>query len=177
MEPFLGEESIVSVIDLDGVLCEFGRRNNLDNNISRFLGLKNIISKSKEFVVYSSRIELNEDSGMWKMLKPVFGDTSIARCPFMVKSSIDRLENFAQKANPDCSVEFKVGFKKIRSCFGEVDDFSTLVEKTLEQNKKLVMVGSSFFDRQIIKQAEKETAKKGLNTKNIYFFDTGHWIV
>ena len=176
-EPFLSGEKVVSVMDLDGVLCEYGRKNNVDDNLSRLLALRRIIEGSDEFVFYSSRIKLDEDSRIWKVLKPVFGETSVVKCPFIVKSSIDRLENFVKKANSDCEVKFKTGLRKMRSCFGDEDGFSDVVEKTLRQDKKLVMVGSSIFDRQIISKTAKEMESKGLNSQQMYFFDTGHWIV
>ena len=176
-EPFLSGEKVVSVVDLDGVLCEYGRKNNADDNLSRLLGLRRIIEGSDEFVFYSSRIKLDEDSRIWKVLKPVFGETSVVKCPFMIDSSMERLQNFANKANENCKFEFKVGFKKMRSCFGDDDNFSDLVEKTLRQDKKLVMVGSSIFDRQIISKTAKEMDSKGLDSQKMYFFDTGHWIV
>ena len=176
-EPFLVGEKIVSILDLDGVLCEYGQRNNFDCNVSRLLNLKKIISKSDEFIFYSSRIEMNEDSKIWDFLKPLFGDTIIAKCPFITKSSENRLKSFAEKVNPDCLIQFKVGFKKMRSCFGLDDNLFDMVEKSLEQNKKIVMIGSSIFDRKIVKQIVENTKEKGLNTKNIYSFNTGHWFV
>ncbi|MDD2483138.1 MAG: hypothetical protein PHE32_01910 [Candidatus Shapirobacteria bacterium] len=167
--PFLGQESIVSIIDMDGVLCEYGRRNNLDDNFSRFLGLKKIIERSDEFVVYSSRFEINEDSILWEKLKPIFGQTSIVRCPFMVESSKKRLEDFTKKANENCDFRYLMGLKKMRSCFRMDDDLQNIVEKTLRQDKKLVMVGSSIFDRKIV--------NKNLNLENVYYFNTGHILV
>jgi hypothetical protein len=168
-DPFLGKESIVSIIDMDGVLCEYGRKNNSDDNVSRFLGLKKIIEKSDEFVVYSSRIEINEDSILWQKLKPIFGKTSIVRCPFMVESSRDRLETFTRKINENCDFKYLVGLKKMRSCFKTDDDLQDIAEKTLRLDKKLVMVGSSIFDRKIVSQ--------NLNLENVFYFDTGHWFV
>lgn len=177
-EPFLTRGKIVTVLDLDGVLCEYGEKNNSDNNLSRLLALKNIISKSDEFIVYSSRFNVDEESYLWKkILKPVFGKTSIVKCPFMIQSSMDRLEAFAKKANSDCSFDSRVGFKKMRSCFAAEDNFSTLMEKTIEQSKNFVMIGSSIFDRQIIKQAVKELNRKGVDTKNVYGYSTEHTLV
>jgi hypothetical protein len=176
-EPFLGKEKIVSLVDLDGVLCEYGFKNNQEDNVLRLLALKNIVSKSDEFVFWSSRFEVDENKDWWKILKPVFGNKSITKCPFITESSIGKLEHFAQKANPECLVKFKIGLRKMRSCFAVDDDILSLATKTLEQDKKLVMVGSSIFDRQIIKQVVKETVKKGIDSKNIYYFDTGHWLI
>ena len=169
LDPFLSQNSIVSIVDLDGVLCEYGRKNNSDDNISRFLGLKKIIEKSDDFIVYSSRIEINENSKFWQKLKPVFGKTSIVRCPFMVESSRNRLENFAKKANESCNFKYLVGLKKMRSCFAIDDDLQQIAEKTLSENKKLVMVGSSIFDRKIV--------NKNLNLDNVFYFDTGHILI
>lgn len=168
-DPFLGNNSIVSIVDLDGVLCEYGRKNNSDDNTSRFLALKNIIQRSEEFIVYSSRIEINEDSKLWQNLKPIFGQTSIVRCPFMVESSKNRLEDFAKRANENCDFKYLVGLKKMRSCFKMDDDLQDIAQKTLKQNKKLVMIGSSIFDRKIV--------NKNLNLDNVFYFDTGHILV
>jgi hypothetical protein len=176
-DPFLGEEKIVSLVDLDGVLCEYGFKNNREDNTSRLLALRNIVSRSDEFVFWSSRLEVNENGNWWKMLEPIFGNKSITKFPFITETSINKLEKFAEKANPECSTNFKIGLRKMRSCFEVDDDILSLATKTLEQNKKLVMVGSSLFDRQIIKQVAKETAKNGKNTQNIFYFDTGHWII
>ena len=169
LDPFLNNNSIVSIVDLDGVLCEYGRKNNSDDNISRFLGLKKIIEKSDDFIVYSSRIEINEDSKLWQNLKPVFGKTSIVRCPFMVESSRERLQDFAKKTNNNCEFRYLVGLRKMRSCFAIDDDLQQIAKKTLDENKKLVMVGSSVFDRKIV--------NKNLNLENVFYFDTGHVLV
>lgn len=168
-EPFLTKDSIVSIVDMDGVLCEYGRRNNFDDNISRFLGLKKIIEKSEEFIVYSSRIEIDEKSWLWQKIKPIFGKTSIVRCPFMVESSRERIYGFTKKANENCDFKYLVGLKKMRSCFRMDEDLQEIAEKTLEQDKKLVMVGSSIFDRKIVNQ--------NLNLDNVFYFDTGHLLV
>lgn len=169
-EPFLTGEKIVTVLDLDGVLCEYGEKNNSGNNLSRLLALKNIISKSDEFIVYSSRFNIDEESYLWKkVLKPVFGKTSIVKCPFMVQSSMNRLEGFVKKANENCEFKYLVGLKKMRSCFKVDDDLQEIAQKTLEQNKKLVMVGSSVFDKTI--------ARKNLNLENLFYFDTGHILI
>ena len=177
-EPYLTGERIVTVLDLDGVLCEYGEKNSSTNNLSRLLTLKNIISKSDEFIIYSSRINIDEESDLWKkILKPVFGGTSIVRCPFMVKSSMDRLESFAKKANPNCEFNSRVGFRKMRSCFTTEDNFSDLVEKTIKCGKKFVMIGSSVFDRQIVKQTVRGLNSKGIDTKNVYAYSTEHTLV
>lgn|GEM_PF-2022088 len=176
-DPFLGSHRITSIIDLDGVLCEYGRKNNSDDNISRLLGLRDIISKSENIMINSNRFSLNEDGVLWQILEPIFDRKSITNCPFITKNSIDRLANFAKKANPNCKIEFNIGLKKMEGCFGIENKVLFLAEKTLEQDKKLVMIGSSIFDRQIINQTASNLEKKGLDIKNIHFFDTGHWVV
>ncbi len=168
-DPFLGSNRITSIIDIDGVLCEFGRKNNFDDGVSRLLGLKSIIEKSEDFIVYSSRIHVNENGWLWNKIKPIFGQTSIVHCPFMVESSKERLENFVKKANKNCDFKYMVGIRKMRSCFAIDDDLQEIVQKTLDENKKLVMIGSSCVDKII--------AKKNLNLENFFYFDTGHLLV
>lgn len=169
MEPFLGEKKVVSIIDLDGALCEYGRKNNFDDGISRLLGLKSIIEKSEDFIVYSSRIHIDENGWLWNKIKPIFGQTSIVHCPFMVESSKERLESFVKKANDNCGFKYIVGLRKMRSCFAMDDDLQEIAQKTLMENKKLVMIGSSCIDKII--------AKKNLNLENFFYFDTGHILV
>lgn len=176
-DPFLGSHRITSIIDIDGVLCEYGRKNNSDDNISRFLGLRDIISKSENIMINSNRFSLNENGVLWQILKPIFDRKSITNGPFITKKSIDRLENFANQANQNCKIEFNIGLKKMKGCFGTEEGVLFLAEKTLEQDKKLVMIGSSIFDRQIINQTASKLDEKGLDIRNIHFFDTGHWIV
>ncbi|HPT66000.1 MAG TPA: hypothetical protein PK257_01660 [Candidatus Woesebacteria bacterium] len=169
MDPFLGQEKITSIIDLDGALCEYGEKSSFNNGISRLLGLKSIIEKSEEFIVYSSRIHLDEDGRLWQMIKSIFGQTSIVHCPFMVESSKKRLEKFIKKANEDCNFKYMVGLRKMRSCFAIDDDLQEIAQKTLKENKKLVMIGSSCFDKMI--------AKRNFNSSNVFYFDTGHVLV
>ena len=68
-EPFLSDKKVTSIIDIDGVLCEYGRRNNADDNVSRFLGLRKIISGSEKVVFNSSRINLDEEEVFNKLNK------------------------------------------------------------------------------------------------------------
>lgn len=174
--PFVDTKGIVSIFDLDGVLCEHGHKNNFEANVSRLRSMKAIIAKSDEFVIWSSRINIKDNSAVGRILVPMFGKNSITMFPFITDKSIDRLEGFAQKSNPDCVVSSKIGLRKMRSCIKADEDFFDLTKTTLEQDKKLVMVGSCAIDRQIMKQVATETQAVGLDTKNIYFFNTGHLI-
>lgn len=177
-EPFVDGEKVVSIIDIDGVLCEYGRKNNADDNVSRFLGLRKVIAGSDKVMFNSSRINLDEDGFVWdKMLRPVFGRKSIPRCPFMTKSGIERLEKFSKMANPDCEVEFNISPKKMIGCYDSEDRVMVLAEETLRQDKKLVIIGSSIFDLMITRQVNKAMKEKELKHEDIYTFDTGHVLI
>ena len=170
----LDEKKLTSVIDMDGVFCEYGRRDNRDDNVSRLLGLGRIISNSEKVVLNSGRININENGVLWRILKPILGNTSISRCPVITRSSMERLKTFSERINPDCEIVFNIGFKKMIGTDNLIFDLS---KETMKQDKKMVFIGSSLFDRKIVGKVFKEIENEGLDTNNIHSFNTGHWLV
>lgn len=176
-EPFLSEKKIVTIFDLDGVIFEPGKKNNYEDNFSRLLAFRDIISKSSGVMYNSFRINIDENGDLWNVLKPVFGRKSVSRCPFMIENSKNRLKSFTEKANPDIEIKFNISFEKIKGLFKPDNKILSWSEKVLEHNKSLVFIGSSFIDLIITEQVAKNAKEKGLNNENIYSFNTGHrWI-
>jgi hypothetical protein len=170
----LDEKKLTSVIDMDGVFCEYGRRDNHKDNVSNFLGLGRIIANSEKVVFNSGRISFDENGALWGLLKPILDGTSISRCPVMTRSSMERLKTFSERINPDCEIIFNIGFKKM---IGTDDLIFNISKETLKQNKKMVFIGSSLFDRKIVNRIFKEVENQELDIKNIHSFNTGHWFV
>ncbi len=176
-EPFCSTEKVVTFTDLDGVFLNYGSENNHESNVSRLCTLRNIVKRSEEFVFWSSRIKIDEDNIAWKAIAPIFSGTKVCHFPFLTDKSVERLEKFARNANPDCQVSSQIGFRKMRSCFGMEDDFNEMALKTLESDKKLVVIGSSLVDRKKVRCLTSAAKEKGCKLDNFYYFDTGHLLI
>jgi hypothetical protein len=176
-EPFTKEGRITTFADLDGVFFKYGKESNYEENVKRLHALAKVISKSDEFVYWSSRIRIEEESFLWKGLGPLFDGKSVSYFPFMTGRSVDRLERFAKTINPDCEVSSKIGLNKMKSCIGVKDDFMDMAKDSLKKGNKLVVIGSSIIDRHRIRQLSEELKSKQISPESLFYFDTGHFIL
>lgn len=176
MAPFNTDEKIATFADLDGVFVKYGKEHSNESNIVRLNGLRKVIERSDEFVFWSSRFRVDENSNFWKFASMLFEGKSISKFPFLTNKSIERLENFAKNSNPDCRVESKIGIKKMRSCFGIEDDFVSMALKTIQSEKKMVVIGSSIIDRNRVRNLAENIKRQGSDPRSLYYFDTGHFL-
>jgi len=146
--------SVVTFADLDGVFLEYGKNDCVEKNIERFRALTKIAKVSEEIVLWSGRTE----SDMFAFM------------PFIERSKIIKIKKLINIANPNCQVSFDFGIQKLLSA----SKMRERVEKIISQDKNVVVIGSSFFDR---KSVAKIADNIGEKRKNLFYFDTGHWIV
>lgn len=167
MEPFCGGLGHLSTImDLDEVLCESGRKNTTHRNIAKLAALRSIAKNSDIITFYSSRMRVNYKNHPQGEYVTYF--------PFFNLSSENFLRDMTQRFNPDCRVDFKVDFlRKIRK--GEVEEVEQLVRENLKQGRKVVFIGSNRNDirvaKKIVTNIEEPVKDK------IYVFNTSHWII
>jgi len=167
MEPFCGGLGhLATIMDLDGVLCESGRNNTTQANIAKLAALRSIVKNSDTITFDSSRMRVNYKSHTQ--------DGNVIYFPYFNFSSENFLRDMIQRFNPDCRVDFKVGFlRKIRK--GEVEEVEQLVRENLKQGRKVVFIGSNRND---IRVAEKIVTNIDEPVKDkIYVFNTGHRII
>jgi len=176
-EPFLSGDRKMVFFDLDGVLCEYGRKNNSDDNISRLLAIRDILSQTDEVIYNSLRFNIDENGNLWKLLKPIFGRESISHCPFITESSENKLEHFSKMANSEIKVRFNIGSSKIKNWINPDENILSWSEEALEQGKKIIIIGSSPIDLKIAEHVADNASEKGLNNQNVYSFNTGHRLI
>jgi len=167
MEPFCsGLEHLFVIMDLDGVLCESGKKNTTHANIAKLAALRSIAKNSDIITFDSSRMRVNYKSHPQ--------DGNVIYFPFFNQDSEIFLRDMIQRFNPDCRVDFKIGFlRKIKK--GEVEEVEQLVRENLKQGRKIVFIGSNRND---IGVAEKIVTNIDESVKDkIYVFNTGHRII
>jgi hypothetical protein len=173
-EPFVSGDNISTIMDLDGVLCEVGKKNNLSNNLQKIIALRCIISKSEEIAFSSARKRPKENGLFWKSVGPIFERQSVTFFPFFSKRSEENLERFARTYNSNCKVLFEINPKKKEGCTDKIFEISC---RTQEQQRRLVIIGSSFIDTKGVKEITSRMHEIGKSTENIFYFNTNHWFI
>ncbi len=185
---FSGENNVVVVMDLDGVLCHLGKRNTWEEKMKKLRALTDIYKRSDEVIHSSARIRLfsqketektsdliNEEPGsvkdnlLGKVLNPLISlvsKNSVSPYPVFSASSKNNLLLLAEKANPSCRVSFGIGLKKN---FGGNKEVLNLTAAGLNNGSEVVVIGSSVFDRRIAEQIVRNNA--GCSDR-VTFFDT-----
>ena len=174
MEPFVSGDNLFTIIDLDGVLCEFGRKNTLNNNFQKLAALRDIVSKSEEVVFYSSRQSPQEKGVFWKTFGPMFERQSVTFFPFFSKRSKENLEKFVGACNPNCKVSFEINPDKKEGCTDKIFEMSCRAQ---EKQRKLVIIGSGPTDTKSVSEITLKMHKIGKRTENIFYFNTKHWFI
>lgn len=152
--PYLMDKKVTTIADLDGVFLEYGNNNTYEKNIERLRSLVEIAKNSEEIVLWSGR-------------------TVSKRCdflPFISEEKVNRLSDLIIRSNPDCKVTINCGVKK----FINGSDISEKIKEKMNLDKNVVVIGSSIFDKRAIKKASSEI---GLKRQNLFYFNTGHWII
>ena len=167
IEPFGdGLRHLAVIMDLDGVLCESGKNNTTQTNIEKLAALRRIAVNSDIITFDSSRMRINRES------RPHEGN--VIAFPFLNLDSEVFLRDMIKRSNPDCRVNFKVGFFRKERNEG-VFEREQSVKEYLRQGEKVVFIGSSKND---VSLAKKIVSNVDESVKDrIYIFNTGHWII
>ncbi len=167
LEPFCNNLGHLSTImDLDGVLCESSKNNTPHVNIEKLVALRRIAVNSDTITFDSSRMRTKR--------KSLPEDGNVVYYPFFNKESEEFLKYIIGRSNPNCRVDFIMGFLNKQINKG-VEKRKQLVEENLKEGRKVVFIGSSRNDiRVALKTTENidESLKK-----RVYVFNTGHWII
>lgn len=167
LEPFCnGLGRLATIMDLDGVLCESGKKNKTNINIVKLGALKRIAINSDFITFDSSRLRVSYES------RPK--DGRVILFPFFNQDSEIFLKNMVQRFNPNCGVDFKVDFfRKKRK--GYIEEMEQLVRENLKLGRKVVFIGSNQND---ISVAKKIVTNIDEPVKDrIYIFNTGHRLI
>lgn len=168
-------EKPVAICDIHGVLTR--TLDGMSENSSRaFWGLRKLARKTDMIIFFSSSINLGSEEGIvWQVAKPVFGG-NFPKWPFITNEAMRRLEGFVKKANPDCKTELAIGITD--KLFRSGNKIIQLATAFLQENRKIVAVGSSFTDRNMIKGLAVAARERGINlAERLYYFDTGRRVL
>lgn len=175
LEPFLSGSNLSVIMDLDGVLCQKGKKNNWEANLLRLRALDEIAKKSREIMFNTARIHAESEGDFLVSLPRVFKRQAISFWPILTRDSENKLFGFIKTSNPFCSINFNVGFlQKIGDMDNNVYDFT---DRALRQGRNLVFIGSSGLDRKIAKNVTRNMLIKGHDISGIFCFDTGHRLI
>ncbi|MCW1949223.1 MAG: hypothetical protein KIH89_002120 [Candidatus Shapirobacteria bacterium] len=167
--PIAESRGSLVVLDIDGVLINpFNGRRNLDNlkTAGRF------IERASKVIFSTSRKQPDDNDLVWQR----FGknDLAITRYPYISLESQENLERFVKRCNSRCEVDFVVGRNKLR--YGD-EMIKGSVVTALKQNKNVVIVGSNWVDRGIVRRLATGVDMCGGDTSRIFYVDTGHWLI
>lgn len=162
----------VVICDVHGVLTNTWKAEP-NNGFRSLLGLTRLAVKSREIIFTSSGIKLNEEGIIWQVVGFVFGG-NLAKLPFWTDQTTSRLESLVHKANPECDVKFVVGITD--KLFNLGRRTAGVAAEILQSGTELVVIGSSFTDRNMVRRLIK-TVRDGDSLKNLYYFDTRHLII
>lgn len=167
LEPFCsGFERLVTIMDLDGVLCESGEKNTTHANIAKLMALKRIATKSESIIFDSMRMRVDYRS------RPQNG--KVISFPFYNQDSENFLRYIVHRSNPNCGIDFKVDFfRKIEK--GYVKEMEQLVRENLKQGRGVVFIGSNQNDISVAKKISRNIDES--ERDKIYIFNTGHWLI
>ncbi len=160
------KEELTIFCDFDGVVIDnFPVKN---DNYANFLALRTMCRKAERLVIWSTRAQIKDKS----ILGLITGrDKGISCAPLITNSSKDRLRGFLEKADSGTQRELDLSMGKI---FGD-GNFSALADEALEEaDQKLVVIGSSHFDRKRVR-GFLENCDEPEKLKRFWYFDTGHW--
>ena len=167
LEPFCGDFGhLTTILDLDGVLCEFGENNTTYKNIERLVALKRIAVNSDLMIIDSSRIRVSSEN--YPQGK------NVTHFPFYNQDSENFLRDIIHRFNPNCGVDFRVSFfRKRRKRYGE--EMEELVREILELGRKVVFIGSNRNDIDVAKKIVTNIDDSERN--KIHIFNTGHRLI
>lgn len=180
--PVFRSKKPVVFCDADGVIND-PWDNNYNSNLKRLLALRRIVRHSDKFHLWSMRIPVDNDSLFWRyLLAYIFDNNSMTKFPFITNANLTRLYNFFQKAyqlrnphDPLCPIELHPGTNKILS--SKTDPFLEEAIKVLESGRSSVIIGSSVFDRNQVRQILTSSRNRDVNLAHLYYFDTGHLVL
>lgn len=157
-----GQKGVISIIDLDGFI--------INGNVLETEAIEKISEKSESLIINSARILIRGEYANKKNNITVF--------PFFSESFSCHLEDIVTRANPDCNFRANVGLGKLSDCLkGKESLFSKFIFDSLGDGKKVVIGGSSFFDRNRVKKIVDVARDKKVSLDNMFFFDTGRIII
>ena len=155
---FSGENKLAVIMDLDGVLCHFGKKNSWKEKMLKLRALTEICKKSEMLMFSTARIQFGK--------KNILNKNSVSDYPFLTADSIENISTLCSKANPDCQVSFDIGLKKNFGGNNKVIEFGN---EGVSKGLNLVVIGSSIFD----KKMTDKIVRNADGSPNVVFFDTG----
>lgn len=156
-----GQDRVISIIDLDGFI--------INGNVLETEAIQKISENSEAVIINSARILLRGELADKK---------NITMFPFLSESFGNHLKDIVTRANDRCDFCINTGFGKISKCVtGKDDSLFSFVFNSLNQGKKVVVGGSSFFDRNRVKKIIKTARENRIGLDNMFFFDTGKMII
>ena len=164
------------VLDLDGVLCFRGERNNLMSNGKRLASLLNLTREANRVCVSTARFDLVSNNFLVKKFNDFIekkqNDSKSGVCfwPWLSGNSQLFLRNLFNNQNPECEIVVCSGFGKI------VDGGDTLgfINKSLKDGLDVAMVGSGYFDKRVAKRAIEINPE---NSERLSFFALGNGLI
>ena len=153
------------IVDLDGVLCCRGKKNNPIENTRRVMNLLRIVGEADEVIFSTARFEIGKKGKNIKKDKKkengfselVAEETAVKKrqkhavlhCPFIDEKSIDFLNDLVLRKNPNCSVAFDATIKKY---VAKNEKTLSLAEAALSRGEEVSMIGSGLFDERVAKK-------------------------
>ena len=164
------------VLDLDGVLCFRGERNNLMSNGKRLASLLNLTREANRVCVSTARFDLVSNNSLVRkfnnFIEKKQNDSKSGVCfwPWLSGNSQLFLRNLFNNQNPECEIVVCSGFGKI------VDGGDTLgfINKSLKDGLDVAMVGSGYFDKRVAKRAIEINPE---NSERLSFFALGNGLI
>lgn len=175
MEPVMTGSRLSVIMDLDGVLCGYGKENTHEHNMRKLFALGEIAQRTSDLMIYSSRILVDEDRWYWGLTMGLFEKQSVSHTPFFTKKSEKVLTDFIKKCNRNCRVSFDISlFNKSGGCTDGVYDLGRM---TLRRGLSFVMIGSNNRDENNAQMLASVMDGEGLDVQNMYSFNTGHRLI
>ncbi|MCX8008417.1 MAG: hypothetical protein N3A54_01800 [Patescibacteria group bacterium] len=114
--------------DFDGVVNHLFKN---DSDPYKWFALRRIVEHARNFYFFSMRFYTSMDLHI---------------IPFFSKRLQERIKNVMNRSNPECNVEFYLGFDKI---FDQrvFESLSSQVHDALDEGVPVFFIGSSVFDR------------------------------
>lgn len=145
--------------DFDGVLNHLFQR---DNDPYKWVFFRRIARHARSIHIVSMRVPVSGDAGVF---------------PFFPHGLRERIRRPLLKANPDCRVEFHLGFGKVfdQRSFAK---FSAMVSDSLDSHIPVLLIGSSVFDRFRFKKLINGFLSNGKTDLSLLkYFDTGRLFI
>ncbi len=157
---FEKDTSLVDVwTDFDGVMNHLFQN---DNDPYKWVFFRSIARHARSIHIVSMRIPVQEESGAF---------------PFFSHRLQERIRRVLLKINPDCHVDFHLGFGKMLN-HRSFERFSSMIADLLDQHVPVVLLGSSIFDRIRLKKLINELLFSGRNDLSLLrYYDTGRVLI